>query len=167
MVPNIPFGPNQIGLFHYTSERNFPNFWHTGKHSQFPSKLNWDVILSQPGEAGSRCHTDLTCISFLFGLGNCVVIKKKYQKGILEGDVFGNHVIPVKLAGELSQPLDSLRMGCGDSFFFSKVCWRNKLVYPYIRWKRKARSPLFYKQHNKPFLCKKKVEKKVNPELYM
>ena len=25
------------------------NFWNTGKHSEFPSKCNWDVILSQPG----------------------------------------------------------------------------------------------------------------------
>ena len=50
VVPNIPVEPNQIGIFCYTSERNVLNFWHTGKHSQFPSKLNWDVILSQPGE---------------------------------------------------------------------------------------------------------------------
>jgi len=28
---------------------------------------------------------------------------------------------PVKLAGELSQPLDSLRMGCGDSLFYLSV----------------------------------------------
>ena len=46
-----------------------------------------------------------------------MVIKKSSQKGILEKYVCGNHVIPVKLAGELSQPLDSLRMGCGDSLF--------------------------------------------------
>ena len=48
-----------------------------------------------------------------------VITKKKTvrQKRILERDVSGNHVIPVKLAGELSQPLDSLRMSCGDSLF--------------------------------------------------
>ena len=114
VVPNIPLEPNQIGIFFYTSERNFLNFWHTGKHSQFPSKLNWDRILSHSEEAGGRCHTDLTCMSFSEKL---YCYQKKSQKGILERDVCGNHVIPVKLAGELSQPLDSLRMGCGDSFF--------------------------------------------------
>ena len=40
----------------------------------------------------------------------------------MERDVSGNHVIPVKLAGELSQPLDSLRMGCGDSLFQLTKC---------------------------------------------
>ena len=116
VVPNISVGPNQIGIFYCTSERNFLNFWHTGEHSRFTSKLNWAVILSQAGEASGRCHTDLKCVAFLLGQRNCVVIEKS-QKGILERDVFGKHVIPVKLTGELSQPLDSLRMGCGDSFF--------------------------------------------------
>ena len=41
------------------------------------------------------------------------MLSKKIQKEILERDVCSNHVIPVKLAGERSKPLDSLRMGCG------------------------------------------------------
>ena len=115
VVPNIPLEPNQIGIFFYTSERNFLNFWHTGKHSQFlPSKLNWDRILSHSEEAGGRCHTDLTCMSFSEKL---YCYQKKSQKGILERDVCEKHVIPVKLASEMSQPLDSLRMVCGDSLF--------------------------------------------------
>ena len=72
---------NRTFPFHAPTKpkRNFLNFWHTRKHSQFPYKPNWHVILSHPGQAGGRCHTDLTCMSFLFGLGNCIV--KKTSKG--------------------------------------------------------------------------------------
>jgi len=37
VVLNIPVGPNQNGPFHLTSERNFPNFWHDGKHPESQS----------------------------------------------------------------------------------------------------------------------------------
>ena len=108
VVPNIPLEPNQIGIFFYTSERNFLNFWHTGKHSQFlPSKLNWDRILSHSEEAGGRCHTDLACMSFSEKL---YCYQKKESKGDFGKRCLWHHVIPVKLADELSQPLDSLRM---------------------------------------------------------
>ena len=58
---------------------------------------------------------NVSYIPYLFGQGNCISFFKKTSgnsQGSLERDVFGNHVIPVKLAGELSQPLDSLRTGC-------------------------------------------------------
>ena len=61
----------------------------------------------------------LSGIPYLFGQVNCIFITKKSgnSQRILKRDACDNHVIPVKLAGELSQPLDSLRMSCGDSLF--------------------------------------------------
>ena len=33
VVPNIPIGWNRNGPFHMTSDRNYRNFWHNGRHS--------------------------------------------------------------------------------------------------------------------------------------
>ena len=61
----MPVEPNEIGLFHCTSKRNFR-----------PNLTGINVIISQPGEAGCHEHTDFTCTSFLFGYRSIIVIKK-------------------------------------------------------------------------------------------
>ena len=45
--------------------------------------------------------------------------RQEIVREVWKRDVFGNHVIPVKLVGELSQALDSLRMGC-DGLLITK-----------------------------------------------
>ena len=48
----------------------------------------------------------------------------------MERDVCGNHVIPVKLAGELSQPLDPLSMRCDGSLsLLSAVLAESNCIY--------------------------------------
>ena len=65
----------------------------------------------------------LSGIPYLFGQVNCIFITKKSgnSQRFSKRDVCDNHVIPVKLAGELSQPLDPLSMGCDASISLQSV----------------------------------------------
>ena len=112
VLPNILVGPN----FLPASERNFRIFG--------IEKLSTLSFLPNLNVKWPICDKLLLSgIPYLFGQVNCIFITKKSANSqrISKRDVCDNHVIPVKLAGELSQPLDPPSMGCDASISLPSV----------------------------------------------